>query len=77
MHLWRKRVYGKQSLCLSFNFALNLKLQQAEMENQLNKDMTLVVENLRSLRHDMNNHLSVLNGLMSMQEYEDAQNTTG
>lgn len=51
----------------------NLKLQQAEMENQLNKDMTLVVENLRSLRHDMNNHLSVLNGLISMQEYEDAQ----
>lgn len=51
----------------------NLKLQQAEMENQLNRDMTLVVENLRSLRHDMNNHMSVLNGLLSMEEYEDAK----
>lgn len=49
----------------------NLKLQQAEMNLQLNQDMTLVVENLRALRHDMNNHMSVLQGLVSMKEYDE------
>ena len=43
-----------------------LKLQQAEMEHKLTSDMTTVVENLRSLRHDMNNHMSILQGLLSI-----------
>ena len=36
--------------------------------------MTIVVNDLRSLRHDMNNHMSVLQGLLAMQEYDDAKN---
>lgn len=48
-----------------------LKLQQAEMEHKLTSDMTSVVENLRSLRHDMNNHMSILQGLLSVGAYDD------
>lgn len=51
----------------------NLKLQQIEMEHKQNQDMAIVVENLRALRHDMNNHMSVLQGLLSMEEYQDAK----
>ena len=51
----------------------NLKLQQLEMEHQQNQDMAHIVESLRSLRHDMNNHMSVLHGLLSMGEIADAQ----
>ncbi len=51
----------------------NLKLQQIEMEHKQNQDMTIVVEDLRTLRHDMNNHMSVLQGLLSMGEYQDAK----
>lgn len=49
----------------------NLRLQQAEMSLQLNQDMTSVVESLRALRHDMNNHMSILQGLVSMQAYDE------
>ena len=51
----------------------NLKLQQIEMEHKQNQDMAIVVEDLRTLRHDMNNHVSVLQGLLVMEEYEDAK----
>lgn len=50
-----------------------LKLQQAEMEHKLTSDMTSVVENLRSLRHDMNNHMSILQGLLSVGAYDDME----
>lgn len=50
-----------------------LKLQQAEMEHKLATDMTSVVENLRSLRHDMNNHMSILQGLLSMKAYDEME----
>lgn len=50
----------------------NLKLQQIEMENKLNQDISHLVESLRSLRHDMNNHLGILQGLLSMKEYKEA-----
>lgn len=51
----------------------NLKMQQMEMEYKQNQDMAHIAENLRSLRHDMNNHMSVLQGLLSMGEVADAQ----
>lgn len=47
-----------------------LSLQQLEMENKLNSDMTNVVETLRSLRHDMNNHIVVLKNLLDTQQYD-------
>lgn len=50
-----------------------LKLQQAEIEHKLTSDMTSVVENLRSLRHDMNNHMSILQGLLSVGAYDDME----
>ena len=50
-----------------------LKLQQIEMEIKQNQDMAIVVNNLRTLRHDMNNHMSVLQGLLSLGEYQDAK----
>lgn len=51
----------------------NLKLQQIELEHKQNQDMAIIVEDLRALRHDMNNHMSVLQGLLTMKEYEDAK----
>lgn len=51
-----------------------LRLQQLEMENKMNMDMTNVIENLRSLRHDMNNHISVLKGLVNTCQYDDLRN---
>jgi hypothetical protein len=50
-----------------------LKLQQIEMENKLNKDMTNVVDNLRSLRHDMNNHIGILKGLVHSKQFDDLE----
>jgi len=50
----------------------NLKLQQIEMEHKQNQDMAIVVEDLRALRHDMNNHMGILQGLLSAQAYDDA-----
>lgn len=49
----------------------NMRLQQAEMEYKLTTDMRTVTENLRSLRHDMNNHMSILKGLLSVKAYDD------
>lgn len=52
----------------------NLKLQQIEMEHKLTEDLADVVNNLRSLRHDMNNHMNILQGLLSLEEYQEATN---
>ncbi len=49
----------------------NLKMQQIEMENRLNKDMTEVIESLRGLRHDMNTHMGVLKGLVDFGQYDE------
>jgi len=51
----------------------NMKLKQAEMEYKLTSDMTSVVESLRALRHDMNNHMSILQGLLSVKAYDDVE----
>lgn len=62
-----KKVAGKSEEIMN----TTLKLQQAEMEHKLNSDMASVVENLRCLRHDMNNHMSILQGLLSVGAYDD------
>jgi sensor histidine kinase YesM len=49
----------------------NLKMQQIEMENRLNQDMTEVMENLRGLRHDMNTHMGILKGLTEFKQYDE------
>lgn len=47
-----------------------LKMQQIELENKLNEDLSAVVQNLRSLRHDMNNHIGIIRGLSETKEYD-------
>lgn len=69
LYLLRKITQKSEEIMLT-----NLKMQQIEMEHKQNEDMAIVVNDLRSLRHDMNNHMSVLQGLLSMQEYDDAKN---
>lgn len=46
-----------------------LLIHHLEMENKLNNDMANVVETLRSLRHDMNNHIVVLKNLIDTKQY--------
>lgn len=48
-----------------------LRIQQLEMENTMNLNMANVVESLRSLRHDMNNHIGALKGLVYAEEYDE------
>ncbi|MGN0483679.1 MAG: sensor histidine kinase [Lachnospiraceae bacterium] len=49
----------------------NLKIQQMEMEQKLAQNLTDIVGNLRSLRHDMNNHLGILQNLLEIGAYEE------
>lgn len=48
-----------------------LKLQQIEMELKQSKDMASITENLRKLRHDMNNHIGLIKNLIYAQRYEE------
>ena len=48
-----------------------LKMQQIELENKINSDMEGIIESLRSLRHDMNNHVGIIKGLIKSKQYED------
>ncbi len=46
-----------------------LKLQQIEMELKQNKDMIDVTDNLRKLRHDMNNHVGLIRNYVYTKNY--------
>jgi len=47
-----------------------LKMQNMEMRLEQNADMGMIVKSVRSLRHDMNNHLNVIQGLVNAKRYE-------
>lgn len=47
-----------------------LKLQQIEMELKQNEDMVRISENLRKLRHDMNNHFGLIKNYICTQDYD-------
>ncbi|MDO5521982.1 MAG: ATP-binding protein [bacterium] len=47
-----------------------LRVQQLEMQTSTNQDMAQLVYKLRSFRHDMNNHFSLMVGLLKEHEYE-------
>ena len=47
-----------------------LKLQQIELELKLNDDMISIVDKLRKLRHDMNNHIGLIKNLVHTEKYE-------
>lgn len=49
-----------------------LQMQNIEMENRLTDTLADITTNLRNLRHDMNNHFGILQGLLSLSEYEEA-----
>lgn len=51
-----------------------LKLQQIELELKQNKDIIAITDNLRKLRHDMNNHIGLIKGLVYEKNYEDLRN---
>jgi hypothetical protein len=48
-----------------------LKLQQIELELKQNKDIISITDNLRKLRHDMNNHIGLIKTLIYEQKYDD------
>jgi hypothetical protein len=48
-----------------------LKLQQIELELKQSKDMISITDNLRKLRHDMNNHIGLIKSMIYEQKYED------
>lgn len=51
-----------------------ITLHQMEMENKMSQDMTSMVYTLRSLRHDMNNHINLMAGLLRNKQYDDLMN---
>lgn len=48
-----------------------LELSQLEMEHKYYEDISDIVNNLRSLRHDMNNHIGIMLGLAKTKQYDD------
>ena len=46
-----------------------LKTQYMQMQLQQNENMYILSNNLRSLRHDMNNHIGVIYGLLDTKQY--------
>ncbi|MDD3174195.1 MAG: GHKL domain-containing protein [Herbinix sp.] len=53
--------------------ATQLKLQQIELELKLNKDMISIMDKLRILRHDMNNHIGLIKTLVYSQKYDELE----
>ncbi|MFT4146795.1 MAG: GHKL domain-containing protein [Mobilitalea sp.] len=50
-----------------------LKLQQFELEMQLKDDIIYMSDKLRKLRHDMNNHFSIIKAFLFSKKYEDLE----
>ena len=48
-----------------------LELSRLEMEHKYYEDMSDILNNLRSLRHDMNNHIGIMHGLIDTKQYDD------
>lgn len=52
------------------NYQAFLQIQYMQAQEQQNQNMETVVQNLRQLRHDMNNHMGVLYGLCDTKQYD-------
>ncbi|BBF43920.1 sensor histidine kinase [Lachnospiraceae bacterium KM106-2] len=48
-----------------------LELQNMQQKLKQNDDIRVIVDNLRSLRHDMNNHMMVISGLLDLGQIEE------
>ncbi len=55
------------------NYQASLQFQYMKAQEQQNQNMETVTQNLRQLRHDMNNHLGVLYGLCDTKQYDTLQ----
>lgn len=50
---------------------LKVKLEEVKIEEKYREQLNEAEKNLRSLRHDMNNHMNVMKGLLHLEEYEE------
>lgn len=48
-----------------------LKLQQIELELKQSQDIVSITDNLRKLRHDMNNHIGLIKTMIYEQKYDE------
>lgn len=55
------------------NYQVSLQLQYMHAQKQQNTNMEALVQNLRQLRHDMNNHMGILYGLCDTKQYDVLQ----
>lgn len=51
-----------------------LKTQYMEMQLQQNENMNILSSNLRGLRHDMNNHIGIIYGLLDTKQFNKLKN---
>lgn len=56
------------------SYQTSLELQYMQAQEQQNKNMETVTQNLRQLRHDMNNHIGMLYGLCDTKQYDALHN---
>lgn len=52
---------------------LKLQLQHFQLEQKYREDIKQLTGQLRALRHDMNNHIGVMKGLLDLKQYEELE----
>lgn len=52
---------------------LSILLQQKEAEQKYNQELGVAVDSIRSIKHDMSNHLSVISACIDCNDYEKAK----
>lgn len=52
---------------------IELKLKQVDIKLQYYNDMEVMVDRLKSMRHDLNNYTETIQGLMARKEYDELQ----
>lgn len=50
---------------------LKLQLQHFQLEQKYEGDIKQLTHQLRTLRHDMNNHIGIMKGLLELEQYEE------
>ena len=63
-------VFYTMSKVAQKNHETTLEFQYMQAQEQQNKNMETVTQNLRQLRHDMNNHIGMLYGLCDTKQYD-------
>ena len=63
-------VFYTMSKVAQKNHETTLEFQYMQAQEEQNKNMETVTQNLRQLRHDMNNHIGMLYGLCDTKQYD-------